>query len=81
MREDHPKHPRCATCRYRADTNSWHNCDYLWLTGKSRSGQIAKKKDMAPERCPLYEEGARIDNKHEEQWWQEVQREYGSKTY
>ena len=80
MAETIAKHPRCATCRYRADINSFHNCDYLWLTGRSRSGQIQKKRDMAPERCPLYDEGNRIDSRHEDQWWREVRGEYGAKT-
>ena len=75
-----PKNPRCATCRFRADANSYHNCDYLWLTGRSRSAQIKRKRDMKPERCPLYEEGPRIDSRHEEEWWREVEKEYGLKT-
>ena len=46
--------PRCAKCRYHADENSPHNCDYLWITGNSRTHQVRSKRDLAPARCPLF---------------------------
>lgn len=59
---------RCmrTDCRYRADEDADHRCDYAEKTGRTRLGQIYKAYGFKrpsraaayfadPARCPLYE--------------------------
>lgn len=59
---------RCAKCQYRAGQDSPYNCDYAWFTGHSRSAMVNGAEELVPERCPFYEEGARIVLVRED-WW------------
>lgn len=45
---------KCSRCLYYATKESPHNCDFLWVTGHSRTAMVKDPKDLAPERCPLF---------------------------
>lgn len=58
---------RCKTCIYGVRPNhvqrgcgyATHSCDYVMITGHTRTAQISDPLDLAPERCPLYVNGKR----------------------
>lgn len=45
-------------CRYRCSGATGNNCDYIFITGKSRSAQLPPDK-RDPSVCPLYDPGDR----------------------
>jgi hypothetical protein len=55
--------------------NSWHNCDYCFFVGASRSAQVEDPDDLLPSRCPFFAEGARLQ-KEDSYWWEMVNRTY-----
>lgn len=63
------KHPRCRKCKYQADVNGAHNCDYIWFTGASRISQVKDPAELDPDRCPMFEEGKRLPVDHAF-WWE-----------
>lgn len=44
-------------CRYRCDGAHANNCDYIFITGKSRSAQLPPD-ERDPSVCPFYDPGA-----------------------
>lgn len=50
----------CRSCKYRAGEWSPHNCDYAWMTGKSRSAQVKSPDELQRDKCPFFVKGKRI---------------------
>lgn len=53
------KNKRCASCVYRASPVEPHNCDYVTVTGHTRTAQVRSGRQLAPSQCPFYEQGER----------------------
>lgn len=49
----------CRSCKYRAGEWSPHNCDYAWITGKTRSAQVQDPSELERENCPFFDPGPR----------------------